>query len=247
MPGKKDLVVDFNAKPTSNNRIHALFQGCSGSWKTNAASSFPKPYFFDFDRGLKSVRNVPWDFEYDEYSKKLDQVEIKLKLFENECPYETLIFDSATTMSQDVLIHFATANGHLDQYGNASDKVGLLEYGQRVKWFTAFVAALGRFPVNTIFICHETTYKNQDRGILQTRPALPGEQLPDQVPVFFDEVYHFELTKDSKGGQIAKVFTSSTGLFVAKSRLGVPNLEFKWGDNFFNILMTHLKGGQPKT
>lgn len=247
MPTKKDIQVDFNAVASANNRIHAVFQGSSGTMKTFAATSFPKPYIFDFDRGLKSVRSVPWDFTYDEYNRQLDRLESKLKEFERECPFESFIFDSSTTMSQDVLLHFAKANGHLDLYGNPSDKVGILEYGQRVKWFTNFVAALGRFPVHTIFICHTVTYKNEDRGILMTRPALPGEQLPDQLPVFFDEVYHFENRKNSKGEPEIQVSTTSSGLFIAKSRLGVRDFTFKWGDNVFELLMTQLKGGGATT
>lgn len=247
MPSKKNVVFDLDGPPTAQNRIHAVFAGPSGSMKTYAASSFPKPYFFDFDRGLKTIRDVPWDFDFDEYDENIGRVMLKLQEFERHCPYETFIFDSTTLLAQDVLLYYCKLNGNLDDRGQPTSKVGRLEYGQRVKWLQGFVADIGRFPVNVILICHETTYVvvytvNRDgtpdkTGPMVTRPAVPGRNLPDQLPVFFDENYHF----DVHNGEVS-VHTTSDGLFSAKTRLGLPPvIKFKWGDSFYQKIVENLK------
>lgn len=244
MPSKKDIVFDLTGPPTPQNRIHAVFAGPSGSLKTYAASSFPKSYFFDFDRGLKTIRNVAWDFDYDEYDENIGRMEAKLQEFEKSCPYETFIFDSTTLLGHDVLLYYCKLNGHLDARGQPTKQVGQLEYGQRVKWMQNFVADIGRFPIHVILICHETTYitaydkEGNVTGPLVTRPSVPGKHLPDQLPVFFDENYHFEV---KSGGEVA-VHTTSSGLFRAKTRLGLPPVvTFKWGENFFQKIVEAMQ------
>lgn len=246
MPSKKDITFDLSGPPTAQNRIHAVFAGASGTFKTYAASSFPKPYFFDFDRGLKTIRNVSWDFDYDEYDENIGKLDSKMQEFERKCDYQTLIFDSTTLLGHDVLLYYCRLNGHVDEQGRPTKQVGQLEYGQRVKWLQNFIADLARIPLNIILICHETTYitaydkEGNVTGPLVTRPSVPGKHLPDQLPVYFDESYHFDTVR--VGGEVeAQVHTTSSGLFRAKTRLGLPpTIRFKWGENFYEKLAVSL-------
>jgi len=214
-------------------KFHIVMTGKAGTGKTVAAASWPKPYFFDFDNGLISLRGVKTDAEYDTYTD-ISSLQTKLKEFEHECPYETLVFDSLTVLSDLLLVYYAKLNGHADAFGRPNKQVGILEFGQRIGWYMGFLCSLPRLPVHTIVICHEETVKDDLLGVLTSRPAVPGQQLPDQLPALCDEVWRFEMTRDAKDIPEVKVHTCGSGRFVGKSRIGLPvELTLKPGDSLF--------------
>src|ERR1700742_1024325 len=103
----------LNSEHTKNKGMFALFKGLPGTGKSDAALSFPTPYVFDFDRKMPAIamkhfpgKDVHWDnFE------NIFQLKDKMNEFIIKCPYETLIIDSVTSLSTNVLNSIAKTKG----------------------------------------------------------------------------------------------------------------------------------------
>ena len=82
------------------NKLKILVYGDSGSYKTRFAGTFPKPYFFDTDNGMLSLRdhkNIEYDTFIDGNLKNpiaAGLIEKKVSELQKECLYETIVVDS---------------------------------------------------------------------------------------------------------------------------------------------------------
>ena len=86
---------------SENTGLLALFKGDSGTGKSVAALSFPKPYVFDFDRKMPNIARKHYpkkDIHFNRFDN-IFEVSDRLQELEADCPYETLIADSFTTLA----------------------------------------------------------------------------------------------------------------------------------------------------
>jgi hypothetical protein len=85
--------------------VFALVKGETGSGKSNLAYSFPTPYVFDHDEKMPAIakkhfagKKIDWDTFPDIFG-----VEERIKELEEDCPYETLVVDTVTSVSYKAL------------------------------------------------------------------------------------------------------------------------------------------------
>lgn len=225
--------------------------GDSGSGKTQLAGGFPKPFFFDFDKGMATLagrdgieyetfRDAPAKngkampergiYEYgkgwDQFIKKMN--EIGEQIDKGTCPYETLVFDSVTLMSQLVMNKIIkedpkTTNGdnpQIQHYGVESTKLKEA-FDQITSW-----------PLIKVMCAHIQRNTNELQNTVEMLPLLTGK-FAARSAIYFDEVYFVEVERKVEAGkQVHKhvLRTHSTAIMrQARSRYGVPDgTEASW-------------------
>lgn len=220
-----------------------LIVGDSGTHKTFFLGGCPKPFIFDFDKGLAILRDQEFDyatFKDAPYGSKVVNKDkgiyewgtawpaflVKLNQFGAEvekglCPYETLGFDSLTTLSMICMNFVLKQNGRTPTEGpriqDWGAQIGLLEtvMDQLTSW-TAFI------KVVTAHIQRDTNLITQS---VEKLPLVTGK-LAGKVSIYFDEVWFADVKADNVDAAKRTFYlkTVSDATFrQAKSRFGVPN------------------------
>ena len=206
-------------------KLKVLVYGKAGTGKTTLAASFPKPYFFDFDDGLISVRGG--DFLYDTFQDvkrnglivKAATVDARktLKLIENgtiEC--DTIVIDSLTTFQDSAMTEVLQSENRKN--------------AERQDWKTFadlildFVTRCMILDKNFIMTAHEAYVEDLLNGKVYVSPYAMGKMVPRRLTNLFDEVYRSVAEKGKdKDGKIVTLYRLATKpdkSREAKSRLG---------------------------
>lgn len=218
MPNTNDLTLE-------NHTFKVLVYGPPGVGKTVFASTFPKPYFFDCDNGLLSIRGTSIDYDpYHDVTRNgvlavsgWDGVREKLDEFERECPYLTLVVDGISTLEEYILNRFCADNGRKDPSQQ--------EYGQAIKEMQKLFLRLMNLPQHVVVTAHELVVKDELQGGITIQPLIIGKKFPQKLPMYFDEVYrmHIGETTDKNGKKIRRhlLHTVAGTNSCGKSRLRV--------------------------
>lgn len=249
MPNAKDLI--------HGERMNCLYKGEPGTGKSNAAASFPEPYFFDLDGRIRPVAlmHPGKDIIYDSFFGNFPGMVRKLSELVNYCPYGTVVFDSLTSYSRTVMSHMIKA-----RVADASDIKKRLQRGgidvSQLDDYQGETAAIVQLldamrelnkKCHTILIAHcvDVIERNaQTKTTVVNRQLLTGgKKIAAEIPAYFDEAYHFYARPDLSGGNPDYfVSTSAAGIDWAKTALPLPT-EITWTKkNFYETLMNHLKG-----
>lgn len=228
-----------------------LLVGDSGTHKTWFLGGCPKPFIFDFDKGLAILRDQELDyatFKDAPYGSKLFNKEkgiyewgkawpaflVKLNelgaaVEKGTCPFETLGFDSITTLSMICMNYVLDQNSRTPAMGPRIQdwgmQIGLLEtvMDQLTAW-TAFI------KVVTAHIQRDTNLITQQ---VEKLPLVTGK-LAGKLSIYFDEVWFCDVKADAVDGAKRTFYlkTVSDATFrQAKSRFGVPNeTPTNWAD-----------------
>ncbi len=216
--------------------IKVLVYGQSGTGKTVFGAGFPGPILLlDTDKGVLSV--VTTDIVSDTQKAQIHPVQVDDYVGNSKEPvgYETVrmilesvastgaysgvvpatvVVDSFTTTSQMCLAKSQYLNGHLGQQPTLPD------YGGQRRHLEKIIKLGIGLPCHFLAICHEDWYKDENSGRLWLTPMIVGK-LAREIPLYFDEVYHTSVTRDSKGVDSYVMECSASGLNSAKSRLGL--------------------------
>lgn len=241
--------------------IFALFKGIPGSRKSTAALSFPSPLVFDIDCkmpaiAVKHFRNKKIDWQTcDDIWDLQKQLTDLLK----SCPYETLIFDTVTSLSTLCLNSIGTKKGenimsmlatpYKDKKGEmVVDSMGFDYYNGEKNFFERFLIQIGSqlyardgFPNHVIFNAHILT--TESHNIMTNETSITrsivtaGKQAATMIEKSFDETYFFDvevnnLAKTSK----SMCYTQPKGQDMARTSFGFPS-PIDWTDkNFYQLL-----------
>lgn len=225
-----------------------LIIGDAGTKKTTICGDFPKPYFFDFDKGMAvlrgrkgivydSFRDAPYGsktvipsagvYEYGtawpKFLAKLN--EIGELIDKGECPYETLVIDSLTTFGNAALAHVMAGARKSGRY-KAGDSIDQGLWGAQMGLMEMVVDQLTSWPVIKIMTAHIQRDKNTfaTEGI-EMLPYTTGK-FAGKIPIYFDEVWY--TTVDAQG--VVKLQCAPSGIMKsARSRFNVPtNTKLEW-------------------
>lgn len=208
---------------TDNMKLKVLIYGGSGTGKTTFAGTFPKPYFFDFDGGMLTLKGK--DVEYDTYVDKnpagrptaWSDFEAKItSLYEagrDQFPYESVIIDSMTTLQECCMRYI--------QYNNrsASKMPTLQEWGMLIDKLQDTLYKVTSLDCNVVVTAHEQVIQDDLTSEILVLPLISGKKLPDRLPLWFDEVYHARVERGKNREPIYQVMTVAERKYKAKSRL----------------------------
>lgn len=211
-----------------------MVYGESGSGKTCLASGFPGPvHYSDFDGKISSVigflsKNNPARLQEIEYDPFTDVTKAKgvrpfkaflerLTLLEKEVAagkYKTVVIDSMTTLSDALMENVMAENPGIK--GPVAGVPGMQHYLVLTFQFKQLIKRLLALPCNVVMLGHIKVDKDENTGRITYRPMLSG-QLPEQVPILFEEVYRaFVETKEGKTTHYAQ--TRPQGGYVARTQ-----------------------------
>lgn len=244
--------------------LFALFKGESGAGKSVAALSFPTPYVFDIDRKMPNIarkhfpgKKIDWDI----FPSMLD-IATKMNDFATMgCEYETLIFDSLTSLSALVLKSYGDLKGEdtikllqsikrTKSGGSQAELMGVDYYNAETKFLNFFMDAIKTLwtmpgnPKNVILIAHIVKWKSspdlKTKAVTEYSSLVTaGQKAAEFVPVGFDDMYHFGTTEDGLGDDstLRRIcLTETRGTASAKcTRLLPAKIDFT-NDNFYEVI-----------
>jgi len=205
---------------TDNMKLKVLVYGGSGTGKTTFASTFPKPFYFDFDGGMLSVRGKDIEYEtyvdksmlrpdaYERFNTKLEELHAMTSL-----PYQTVVLDSITTMQEAVLRSIQSTNRTLGK------QTTLQEWGMLVGKMEDILYRINSLNVNIVAIAHEQIVQDEISSEIMVLPLIVGKKLPDRIGLWFDEVYNARVDRGQGGRPVYQMMTVADRKYKAKSRL----------------------------
>lgn len=219
---------------------HILIIGDGGSRKTTVSGMFPKPYFFDFDKGMSVLRNVK-GVAYDtfkeapkgskvfnpekgiyQYGKAWPAFIEKLNeigdlIDKGTCPYETLVVDSLTTMGNVALNYVLDAAAKASRYKD-TDPVDQGLWGAQSRLLETVMDQLTAWDISLIVTAHIQRDTNTVTMNVEKLPLTTGK-FAGKVGVYFDDVWYME--PDGDGFKI--ITKQDKMLRQAKSRYNLPS------------------------
>ena len=252
--------------------VFALFKGTPNSAKSTCALSFPDAYVFDFDQKMPAIsmkhfpdKKVDWDVFSDvfELSRKIDEFKIN-------CPYETLIIDSITSLSTLALnsvgltkketvitmMERSREKGKSKKPGEqAVDVMGIDYYNAEANFFERYFMDEMKYlwsrpgnPKNVIVLAHIIkTESGPDlkTGIVTTtkRIVTAGRKTAAFIPARFDEDYTFTIERNSFSSEAPKRVMYSVPFMDDDSRtaLNLPEKIDFTNKNFYDLYKEYLK------
>lgn len=207
-----------------------LMKGESGAGKSTAALSFPSPFVMDFDVKMPNIalKHFPGKEIHWETYEDIFQVQTKLDMLWADCPYETLICDSLTSLIITVLNSIgdiknekpmtllrrlqATSGGKqqlelmgIDYYNGETNFIE--------RYFINMLKALWAKPGNpkhVILTAHVITTDSapdlKTKIVTTTRQIVTaGRKVASYVPSQYDDMWHFGYEIDVQTGNKKRV------------------------------------------
>jgi hypothetical protein len=182
-----------------------------------------------------------------------------LKNFPNT--FDTIILDEATAFRKYALNKAMELNtdartkikreSRMEEYVKAD--VG--DFGEEmnmINWFLGqYIPKFKEAGKHFLMLAHERQVfskpaKIGDDPILsRVLPGFTGKTFPDQVPSFFDDVFHSEVLMDGSGNAVYQIRTAGNSLQVGGTRNGGIFNTIETNPNFLEML-NRIKLAKPK-
>lgn len=228
--------MTIEVKKTSEIKLGETYQakvmayGTTGTWKTGAGRTFPKPIFvIDTDQGELTNRGIE-GIEYVEIAP--DQLvagtipqawnkvqEAKKYFLEHRVEYRTIMIDSLTTIADAALAHLMFINRHQITGRKDDQGASLPDLNMEKQLVINFLMELLGTGKHLYCICHEEITKNEFTGIVMRMPAARG-QLQGKISIWFDEVVNSRMHTEKDGKVKPYWLVRGDSVYVAKTRLG---------------------------
>lgn len=217
-----------------DDKVRIMVYGETGAGKTRLAGTFPKPFFFNANRGLITVRQLgvkPLELKLsrtDEVYRIVKDVLRKLKI--KEAPFdkidvETIVFDDLTDLADfflaDMMLHPSPGGKKRDP---TAEKPLWDDYGVLRNQLKEICITARELNYNMVGIAGLKTEMGEVGSSQYGKPLILGS-FRDHIGYGFDEYYH--MTTEGEGDKLKYVtYTAphrSLGVhFEAKSRTGLP-------------------------
>lgn len=211
MPNTKDLKIS---------KIKILVWGKPKSGKTFFFRTFPKPakaYMFD-PNGILSLRGE--DIEYEEYNgpSGYRQFRIDIESDIKKGVIRSIMVDSLSTLQQCMMKSVQEENI------KRTENYQIQEYMIYFSRLRALLIDLINYPVHLLFTAHQQTLEDKVTGDVSILPSIYGKEMPDEFPMYFDEVYHTEIKPHRNEPSEYFLRTQPTNLIVAGGRIDRDNV-----------------------
>jgi hypothetical protein len=229
MPNTKDIKID---------KLKILVWGKPKSGKTYLFRTFPKPAkVYEFDpNGALCLRGE--DIEFDEYTGASGYRKFLVDLDKDmkSGKYVSAMIDSLTTLQQAMMQSVQEENM------KATENYQIQEYGIYFIRLRRLIMDLINYPVHLLFTAHEQIVENTATGDVFILPSVYGKDMPDEFPVYFDEVYHTEVTPHRNGPAEFLLRTQPTNLYACGGRIARSGVLATLEVPDFNVILEKALG-----
>lgn len=235
-------MAKLSEKTLGGQRFMGMFVGPPGSSKTVSALSwmYDKPdkpvYIYDIDGRTNSLlkfykkqdlERVETDF-YGPY-----QFEKLIKHFEklqDKCPYGLVLMDGLTALGDQLINYMLALRGSGDSKGKTKGVIELAgpeDFGGEARGLSMMLDIARSLPCHFILTAHYLVIQYEDqiskKTYIQRQLVTAGKKVASKVPIYFDEMYYFDLESAMSPEAPPKyvVRTSGGSDFVAKTALPI--------------------------
>lgn len=200
-------------KLTSTNRslhfLNILVYGESGVGKTYLCSTAPNPLIISAEAGLLSLADFNIDVFEITKRKDCDEIYDFLTMSKEAKKYETICIDSLSEIAEVLLTDEKKRNKDARAaYGVMNDEMQIVVRGFR------------DLPYHVYFTAKNKKQEDESVGTIYHMPSLPGKQMLENLPYFFDLVCKLDFGKLADGTRYRYLSTVGDRNHVAKDRSG---------------------------
>lgn len=185
--------------------------GEAGIGKTVLCGTAPRPIIISAEKGLLSLASK--DIPVIEVTSKAEVDEAYQYLLSPEAQalYDTVCLDSVSEIAEKLLheLKKTIADGR-QYYTQLADDVS-----DMIRSFRDFL------PYHVIFTVKQTRFTDDYTGVTKFRPDMPGNNLKNGIPYFFDELFAMRVADLSDGSGTYRYLQPQPDItFEAKDRSG---------------------------
>ncbi len=206
------MTIKIKSTAQSVNSVKALIFGESGVGKTKLAATAPTPLILNAEGGLLSLAGDNID------SVDIKTVEDVMKVYtfltesDDAKKYETIILDSVSDVAEVYL------NTLKKEYTDARQA-----YGQLATDVTEMIRAFRDIQDKHVYFIGKAGKVENDIGISEIRTIMPGKNLTNGIPFFFDLVLGMKIGNLEDKSTYRYLQTNSTIDMKCKDRSGILN------------------------
>lgn len=191
--------------------VKTLVYARAGTGKTRLCATAPYPVILSAESGLLSLKgyNLPY-IPIRNYFELQDAYRWAIQSYEAS-QFWTICLDSVSEIAEVVLGN--------EKHNNKDPRKAYLEMQEQV---TSLLRSFRDIPYKHVyFSAKQGSNKDGLTGAIMNGPMLPGQQLPQHVPYFFDELFQLIVGKDTYGNEFRALRTRPDNQNEAKDRSGV--------------------------
>ena len=197
--------------------IKILVHGPAGAGKTQlCATTGETTIILSAEKGLRTLKRFA--IEFPKKFKKIKVIQITdmedleevFEMVEADHVCEWICFDSVSEIAEQIL-HAAKeeSNDPRQAYGKMQDRIGEL------------LRQFRDLDYNVLMTCKQKYVIDGDSSRTTYMPALPGQNLPQQIAYLFDEVFALRVENDEETGEPYRTLqTDKDAKYHAKDRSG---------------------------
>src|SRR5215217_1476456 len=204
----------------ANNGVKTLVYAPSGAGKTTLCATAPRPIVLSAENGLLSIKaaNIPY-IQVDSI-QMLGAAYTYFAANQDGGQYWTICLDSVSDIAEQILA--------FEMKNNKDPRKAYGEMAMQVMQILRDFRGLNRRHV--VFTAKQGRFVDQSTGLTLWGPMMPGQQLDQQLPYMFDEVFQLVVGKTNEGQTFRALRTGRDNQNEAKDRSGLldpwelPNL-----------------------
>lgn len=188
--------------------MKGLGYGESGIGKTTLLQTMPEPIIISAEQGLLSLSHVDLPvIEINSFAQMIDAYKF-LRDSKEALKYNSIGFDSISDLSEVLLTEYkGQFKDGRQAYGKMAD-----DTADAVRRFRD----LARY--NVYMIAKLKRQVDDLTGAVTYVPSIPGQQMLQNLPYFFDLVFIMRYDKDKDGKKIRVLQTEGDRQYIAKDR-----------------------------
>lgn len=254
MPNTKDI--------TPGGLCRMLWIGVSGSWKTMCACSFPgRIYVFDFDDRIEPVAlRYPErdDIDYDKYrvgdwGKAVE----KMRKITERCEYRLVVLDSLTAIG-DLTTVQSKEETKTGKVRGGMKMSGPDDFNFESNAIVKILMFMKQLPCHSILTAHLTKWSEADpnagmegisKKIERSQIVAGTNKVAARVPVYFNEIYHFDLQSGFNPGDPKDLIISTETNQGVNCRTALPlppQFKINSSRDFYSSWMHFINAGKVK-
>jgi len=202
-----------STKDAAQHGIKVLVHGQAGAGKTVLASTTGEPtVIISAEAGLLSLRHTDIPVITVTSLQDVQDAYSYLSGKDGEV-YSWIALDSISEIAEQVL-----------SYEMKQTKDPRKAYGELSTQMMDLLRAFRDLPGKNVYMSAKQRRIEDDDGRTSYGPMMPGQQLHQQVPYLFDEVFALRVEKDTDGNPTRWLQTNPDLKYTAKDRSGVLDL-----------------------